>query len=133
MQSRITACIVACAFLYLTGCGSSGPTLHEVTGKVTYDGEPIEVGEIIFEKVPAGSGVDAGGIKKGSFKVAVKDGTHIVRINGIKAFPLGPGDKAIADEKEINKQFLPKKYNADSTTQIEVHAPTKRDFELTSK
>jgi len=42
----ILACVPA---LCVTGCGESGPTRFDVTGTVTYKGEPVPYGEIFFE------------------------------------------------------------------------------------
>lgn len=37
----------------LAGCGSNGPTRYQVTGSVSYAGEPVPSGEVIFEPDPA--------------------------------------------------------------------------------
>ena len=42
--------ILACSpVLCLTGCGESGPSRYDATGTVTYKGQPVPYGEIIFE------------------------------------------------------------------------------------
>lgn len=43
------------AMVLLTGCGSGGPDLYKVGGKVTMDGKPLAHAEVRFLPVPKGT------------------------------------------------------------------------------
>lgn len=96
-QNRCTHLCAAVSFiLFLTtlisGCGSaeSGPTRYEVSGKVTYKGQPVPYGEIMFEpdskKGNQGPAVTAV-IKEGQYKTEPGKGTvggaMVVQIMGL--------------------------------------------------
>jgi hypothetical protein len=66
----------------LAGCG---PSTGAVSGQVTYDGNPVENGHILF--TPAdGKGKDAGGpISAGRYRaVGLPPGLKIVKVIGVK-------------------------------------------------
>jgi hypothetical protein len=46
MTKRLASWLVPAAFLFVVGCGGGG--VGEITGQVTYNGEPIPVGRITF-------------------------------------------------------------------------------------
>src|SRR5262245_6210804 len=46
--------------LFLAGCSSSGPTLAEVTGSVTFNGHPAHA-EVTFEPQSSGAGASVAG------------------------------------------------------------------------
>ncbi|WP_437192228.1 carboxypeptidase-like regulatory domain-containing protein [Planctomicrobium sp. SH527] len=74
----LTICLVALPF---SGCSkSSSKELGTLSGKVTYDGEPVSEGEVTF--IPAGEGV--------SVQVKIKeDGTYNVQGSGNPGLSLG--------------------------------------------
>jgi hypothetical protein len=129
---------LAVIFLVIAaGCrGNSGPERISVSGKVTFQGQPVEDGQIRF--VPqAGTiaPVTIEAIKKGVYDTVgsggVPVGTHRVEIRGYdpkEPAPKGPGSPP-------RKQRLPAKYN--SSTQLEItippgSRPIVKDFELTN-
>ena len=86
--------------LLLAGCGrASGPARYEISGKVTYAGQPVPTGSILFvpdkSKGNDGPGVSAD-IQEGFFRTRPKDGTiggpHIANIHGFdgKSYKVGP-------------------------------------------
>src|SRR5262245_15157134 len=112
--------------IFLVGCGGAGPGLQRVTGKVTFDGKPVEGAAVEFQpKASAGSpsyGVtDAGGTYKLMFtldKEGAALGDHIVRIS--------------KTEGAIGKETLPAKYNFKSTlTATVIDGKNNFDFPLT--
>jgi len=114
------------------GCSSSGAAAVE--GKVSYGGEPIDVGTITF--LPqAESAVKTGGlIDKGVYRVDAKigpsPGPHRVEIRWAK----GTGKKSkneFGEEIERRQEGLPEKYHAQSMLTAEIK-PGKNviDFEL---
>ena len=55
------------------GCGSRGPTQVALNGTVTFDGQAIKQGKIVFE--PIGSGkMSVGEIIDGSYEISAKTG-----------------------------------------------------------
>jgi hypothetical protein len=46
--SSLCSCLFLLAML-LSGCGGEGFPRHQVSGKVTYEGKPVEYGTMIFE------------------------------------------------------------------------------------
>lgn len=127
------ACVLL-VVLPLLGCGRDGPPRVVVTGTVTYQGQPIEEGEIRFYPKPGTETPMSGSyIKQGRYEA-----------NGLGGVPVGDfrveilafaGRKTDGDlEKQtVGRQFLPAKYNESSQLELTV-APSwgaiTRDFHL---
>jgi hypothetical protein len=103
------------------GCSSSGAAAVE--GKVSYGGEPIDVGSIAF--IPTGeTGIKSGGlIEKGTYKIDPKTGPapgkHRVEISWKKS----TGKKSkneYGEEIERRQEGLPEKYHAQSTLTADI-------------
>lgn len=84
----VTACVL------MVGCG--GPKLYDVSGRVSYDGQPLPAGVIYFDPDvtkkndgPQGYAI----IKDGAYSTATKGGRgiaggpHVVRIEGFDGKP----------------------------------------------
>ena len=108
------------------GCGSS---LATVQGNVTFDGQPIEQGLIVFEPVDGVGPVAGGAIQYGKYQLGteanVTPGSKLVRIRAmratgkkIKAGPPAPDD-AMVDEIQ---QYIPDTYNEKSTLSAQIVA-----------
>lgn len=124
----VLACLVA-----VVGCGGGPP---ELTGKVTLDGKPVEIGTITL--TPAdGKGQTAGGpIKDGAYTVADAPlGTVKVSISGQKVV----GKRKLyntpdSPEMPVTVEALPARYNQQSTLTLDVKAgKNSKDWELSSK
>lgn len=134
--SLLVLCV--CLFAVCFGCGSS---FAVVEGKVTFDGQPVEQGTIVFEPVDGTGAVAGGTIQNGKYQLGpeskVEPGEKLVRISAmrvtgkkIKAGPPAPDD-AMVDEVQ---QYIPKNYNEQSTLTREVVAgQSTHDFELQSR
>jgi hypothetical protein len=115
-----------------TGCSKSRGVALE--GKVSYGGQPVDVGSIVF--IPTGGeGISTGGlIEKGSYKVDAKigpaPGPHRVEIHWKK----GTGKKSkneYGEEIERRQEALPERYHAESTLTADIKAGKNViDFEL---
>ena len=128
--------------LMFTGCQKDG--LNSVTGKVTFDGTPLEEGMISFMPRET-SGMSAGAqIKNGVYSARVSPGKMIVKIYAER--PLTPDEaKALQNNPmsgssmtpsgvEVKKQFIPENYNDRSTLFVEIQGNQKDlDFQLESK
>lgn len=140
-RSHITLVVGMMSLCLTVGCGGN---LASVSGSVTFDGQPVEEGEIRF--IPAsnqggqGSPQVAGAtIAQGKYDVPADKGavpgTYRVEIRAEKktgkkilAVPPAPPGSMI----EITEQFVPAKYNEQSTLTLEITAGSNsKDFELT--
>lgn len=82
---RIIGAIVSLLLAATLGCGG-GPAGYEVSGKVTYGGQPLPSGSVQFEPDPtAGGGLCATApIRDGVYRTtvgSVSGGKYLVRIN----------------------------------------------------
>jgi hypothetical protein len=104
--NRTLTLLLAAAALALaaTGCGPSGPKLVKLSGTVTFKGEPVPAGYVIFTP-PSGVGsVRSIPIKNGRYDTSemvgekgVHPGPNAVRITGFN----GKKEKFYADGKQI--------------------------------
>lgn len=118
----------------LCGCGGSGvkvPSLGQVEGTVTLDGEPLPDATVLFQPAVGKDGPSQGITNsEGKYKLTYVPGhpgasitEHAVRITGKSAM-------APASEKEL----VPPKYNIQSQLKVTVEAgDNTHDFELKSK
>jgi hypothetical protein len=112
------------------GC-DSGPRLHEITGKVSFDGVPVAKGDITLRPEKPSTAPQGAMIKDGSFQMKANEGKYKVEIISTR---LVPGKKGPMGEDAI-EEFIPKKYNTKTTLSAEVKSSGKNEllFELTSK
>lgn len=105
MNRTVTLLLAGAALaLAATGCGPSGPKLVPLSGSVTFKGEPVPAGYVIFTP-PSGAGsVRSVPIKNGRYDTAemvgekgVHPGPNAVRITGYN----GKKEKFYADGKQI--------------------------------
>lgn len=118
--------------LLLTGCGgaSDAPTQVKVEGTVTFDGEPLPAGSIVFDPADGKGGSSAGGIENGKFQFDSQLGPKKVLISASR----DTGKKDQYDEP-ISESYIPKNYNSQTTLTAEVKpdGENKYDFVLKSK
>ncbi|PQO25517.1 hypothetical protein C5Y96_24575 [Blastopirellula marina] len=92
----------------LLGCG--GPTEIVVKGTVTFEGEPVETGEILFIPTNGEGPVGAGPITNGEFSFIAPPGEKKVEITANKI-----SDKPAPDGLPNYVPYIPKKYNTATT------------------
>ncbi len=129
--------------LTLAGCGIEGPERVVVTGEVTYQGQPLEKGQIRFvpapgSKAPASGALVVDGRYTVDGKGGVPLGTHKITI---KAYLLADVQDQPADSREQTpettpppQQYLPAKYNTKTELQITIPPGSRKitkDFKLT--
>ena len=140
----MTIRLLACALMAMIsgGCERSEIERTVVSGKVTYQGQPIERGQIRFIPTKGNRGrvtgadivdgeylVDArGGVPVGIYSVrieAYRDETRIARV------PTPPG---VPDTLVVNTQYLPDQFNNRTQLELQIEEGSDRlikDFELT--
>jgi len=124
--------LCALALFLLVGCGGNRAA---VKGKVTFNGEPVESGNIAF--VPAGDGPRASGeISGGTYSIDADHGPgpgkHKVEVywNKKTGKKVGtPGDTEV--KMDETRQIIPFKFNAQSELTADVKSGSNTfDFDL---
>ncbi|MBU4273365.1 MAG: hypothetical protein KKA28_16015 [Planctomycetes bacterium] len=131
------------------GCGGdSGPPRAVVSGTITYQGKPVETGEIRFIPTKGSKGpMSFAPIIDGKYRVAVRGGAVVgaarVEIFGYRPDPNykvppvdqeGPGIGGPRRVEPPKTQFLPAKYNSQSELETTIEGGSgeiTRDFTLT--
>jgi len=107
----------------LTGCSPSDGMV-EVSGTVTWNGQPIETGYVSFVPEPSKS-PQSGKIENGQFRFRAYPGQNIVRIEAEKQGTFNEG------MNQYNyHQFVPPKYNSKSELTEEVKASGSNVFKF---
>src|SRR5262245_25830295 len=130
---RAVAAVVAVALTTLAGCG---PIQVTVSGDVSYEGQPVDDGSVLF--VPDGGGADAtqvgASIHDGKYTIdegrGLRPGKYKVQITWMKKTGKKfQGADGVEDEKV---QVLPPKYNTETTQTAEVKRGSNTiNFQLT--
>jgi hypothetical protein len=97
----------------ILGCGSGGAV--PVSGTVTFNGSPVEDGEILLLDPELKNGPDAGKIIKGKFSFKARAGKKRVEIRASREVP----SKASTMGK-VYEDYIPPEFNAQSTLTTEV-------------
>lgn len=128
LQFVLLAAIVAVA-----GCGTADPRSRsfEVTGTVTFDGQPVNDGGITLSSDDPTLPDDAGTIVGGNFKFLASAGKKIVRIRASREVPQ-PGPANVPRDP-VFEEYLPAKFNEKSALTIEVVPGRKNHFDLPLK
>ncbi len=148
------AILVATAVVIVAGCGDDTglPKRYPVTGTVTYKGEPLESGTIVFEPADIAKGHFANGtIEKGSYRLTTSgeggDGaipgdykviiiSKVVDMTAVQANQQGGSgrqDDILKAERKAQSK-IPKKYEQSSTSGLTAKVEAKSntfDFNLT--
>ncbi|QDS90599.1 hypothetical protein EC9_48130 [Rosistilla ulvae] len=132
-NKRIALLSVALLTLASIGCGSSGPAMSQVSGKVSYGGEPVTAGHVVFRAKDGKTVSSAGPIVDGVFEFESLPGEKTVMITATRPVP-GKFDESNPGEKvQITEQFIPENYNAKSELSVVVtEADETFDFDLQS-
>ncbi|WP_152099134.1 hypothetical protein [Lacipirellula parvula] len=100
----------------LAGCGPAGPTKYPVQGQVTFKGEPIVKGTMtLIPDSPAGRTATAP-IADGKYSAELTEGSWTVNVQAVRE--TGPVIPALGEAPR--EQFIPAKYNRESTLKISV-------------
>lgn len=99
--------LLATFALVATGCGKSGPKTYDVTGTVTYDGQPLDSGSIAF--TPADTTMRGGQVEitAGKYTIQLPAGEMTVKIYAER--PSGPYDEVMGGTP--SEQYLHANYN----------------------
>jgi hypothetical protein len=129
--------LLTCLIL-LAGCGKQGLDRAVISGSVSYQGEPVQRGQLRFVPIEGTKGPPAGAtIEAGSYTVkalgGVPIGTARVEIKAYRDIGPAPDLQSPAGAMGVRpgKQFLPPKYNKQSELQATIEGGEQTiDFEL---
>jgi hypothetical protein len=124
---RLAVTIVATSIL-AAGCKPSGPPTYRVSGAVTFNGKPIPKGYINFLSPNRSEGAATAKIEDGRYDAQVLPGARRVEI--LATEDAGPIDPTMGQAPQ--RQYIPEKYNVDTTLELDVaEGDNARDFDLT--
>lgn len=106
---RSLAFLSLSALLFSAGCGG-GPSEYTVSGTVTFDGQPVDQGEIRFMPADGQGTPYAGPIAGGKFECRVSAGQKRVEINATRESATPAPDGLPNFES-----YIPAAYNSQST------------------
>ena len=125
------------SWLVAVGCGrlSDEPERVTVSGTVTYQGQAVEDGRILFIPLEGTVGPSSGGpVRNGTYSIdhkgGVPVGTHRVKLEAYRKAQAGEFDPL---EEDPVVQYLPGKYNSESELTLSVPTgsdPISKDFTL---
>ena len=122
---------------FLLGCGGPDSGRASVSGKVTFDGEPVKAGQIAFE--PQGPGrMGIAQIVDGAYQMPPQQGPtpgkYTVRITADRPTGKTAPDAGGRSGGETYEQYIPAKYNTRSELSVEIGAEPNavHDFALTA-
>jgi hypothetical protein len=133
MTLRSAAVLLPMLLLGPLGCGgNAGPRRHEVSGTVSYRGQPVPVGYVSLEPDPTAGNFGPGSMAKivaGRYRTdrgrGVVGGPHRVRIIGFDGTPAdGLGDGARLFAEVVYSVDLPKKASVQDFDVLESTAKT---------
>ncbi|MFN9414523.1 MAG: hypothetical protein ACK57V_19415 [Pirellula sp.] len=122
-------CSFCSAFL---GC-SSGEVYYPISGLVTVDDQPLKKGVITL--FPIGTGTTVGGeIVDGKFSLPADKGPSVgkyrVEIVAFKTSGKKEFDVDLNKQVDVEVQYLPAKYNTNSTLDCEVSKGSNNEFQF---
>ncbi len=114
--------------LLLAGCGVGDSDAYRVTGRVTFDGQPIEQGEIIFFTADMEPYISP--IVDGEFECDLPEGQKRVEITATRELPT-----PAADGLPNYESYIPAAYNTASILKANIEAQSENTltFELESR
>lgn len=123
-------CLMLC-IVPLAGCGEAPPTRATITGLVTYQGKPVEQGDIVFQPTDkAWSKFYAQGkIINGKYEFVERGpvvGTNRVEVHGYKRTGkkrLDVAGKNLSEKVEVMEEvvpYIPPEFNEASTLTTEI-------------
>lgn len=105
---------------FLLGCDSSGK-IH-VQGTATWNGSPIEKGYVELQPIDGQGQFASAEITDGTFTLTTLPGKRRVKVTAEKKIGETEPTERIPEPEPIMFQFLPPKFNSDSSLEMEISA-----------
>jgi hypothetical protein len=120
--------LLSIAVVFFCSCGPSDAELYKVSGTVSFDGQPVEKGTVVFEPVDSVPGNSAGGeIHNGVFTLQSRQGKKKVSIRATRPIP---GKWNAVMKVPAIQQYIPAEYNSKTTLTAEVVPGGENHFEF---
>ena len=116
--------LVGALILAALGCGRSDGFVAS-TGRVTFDGKPVATGAVTFQPRESGPAPQGAQIIGGQFRIRTLPGRYRVEI--VAGRP-EPGGVEITPGMPRLEQYIPERYNAASTLEVDVVERGPNDF-----
>jgi hypothetical protein len=118
----LAACVIS--FVGCGGGGKPGPKLYHVAGVVNFTGAPLKEGDMV---VRSADGKHAAGatISDGKFQFDAPAGASIVEIKAMRDIPGEFREENPGEKVPVKEQYIPAKYNSESTLKLEIKGDVK--------
>lgn len=93
------------------GCG---PRMGRLQGSVTFDGKPVDRGRVVLVRNQDDTRIHQAPVMSGTFSLVAPVGTYRVEIFALH------DDAALAADPALPMQYIPPRYNAESTLTVEI-------------
>lgn len=132
--SQLPLLILGCLCLLFTGCpSSSGPPRYKITGKVTFQGQPVEEGTITFDDPALGQPNQGELGPGGAYSTELLAGSYKVSVTP-PLVETKPTADTPPDLVEKNVKNIPKKYRRQETSGLTADvSKDKRTFDFDLK
>lgn len=131
-------CLAALVAALLAGCGPGGAPRYDLSGEVTFQGAPVQMGEISFDPIEPGVGGGFASIQNGTFDTSAEGGRghsggpHRVRIYGYEGTydPANPGSgfSALFEDYETEVELPTSRSTMDFDVPAEAAGPDPQDY-----
>ena len=122
--TRTMIAVIVPLAVSLIGCGRPGPAMYAVSGTVTWQGEPVPKGDIVFIPIDGAVAPDAAKIIDGKYRLKAKAGKKRVEIHASRRD--GRIDPVMGESPA--RPYIPTRFNAKSTLTAEVLPNDKNVF-----
>lgn len=133
-RPHLVISILALGCTILAGCGSSARVT--ATGMVTFDGQPVQTGTIVFQPLDQAAAPQGAPVDAGRYSIQCRPGRHRVQIRGTRLVDESrvPRSMPRFGSAAIREDYLPASYNTASTLEVDcvVGRSNVFDFQLTS-
>lgn len=115
----------------LCGCSSSpdGPETVVTSGEVTWKGQPLESGRVVFRLLDGDRRGFSAPIENGQFQIETYPGQVRVEIRASRIVP-GKFDTSNGDPVPAGEMYIPAKYNSQSSLVLNLPESDRPTFEL---
>ena len=133
MLARFT---IVALLLSFVGCEGAAPSFDRaaVSGTVTANGEPLPAGSVRFIPTEANQGqMVFAPIKEGAYALSANEGPAVgrCRVEITAMRKTGETEEVDGVKQEIEEQYIPAKYNIESSLFVEIKpGANQHDFEL---
>lgn len=134
----VTVLLLVCLPLFFSAC-SGGTGRYPVQGEVSFNGEPVDKGAIVFLPV-VGEAIKTGGpIADGRYEIPAEKGPPVGKHKVLLFWEKKTGEKYIdsdsGDEYDKRVEGLPKEYQSEATPlEVEITAGANvHDFRLSTE